>query len=261
MAPYRSSEGALGEVVRAHPWNASSSLLLIGAGFTALPLTLLALPRGDASDWTPMSYVGLAILVIVAPAIGIGMLVSAYRLRGNGVLVCERGLWHRWAGAETSVPWSEIASIRSSIVQNVRNGVAGPVHHDHRVTMRDGTELKITHGFDDVDGLMVDVRSRTREARLEHARALLDEKKPVPFGPLALTRRALEHGRLGSLPIARVGSVQVLGGMLSVYVPGEREAWITVRSAEVPNEDLLEPLVDELVAERREKRAKAAKPD
>lgn len=255
VAPYRESEGRLGAIVREHAWLGSGPLAWIGVVFVAIPaVVLLALPMGENDSF--MSYVGLAVFFVGLPALGVAMLVSAYRLRGNAVRLHERGLWHRWSGVESSVGYDEVVSIRSAVVQQIRNGIAGPVQHDDRVRTQNGRLLRITHGFSDVDALATELQRRTLAARLAHARARLAAKETLVLGPFELSRRALFHAGTGKLPLEAGPVFTVAGGIVTVHAD-EHGVWATERASEVPDLDMLEVLAPELT-ERRRRKARSA---
>lgn len=251
MAPYRESEGRLGEVVREHVWVGSGPLYGIGAAFVLVPvIVLVALPMGD--DWTPMSWIGAALFFLVGPGLGIAMIVSARKLRLNFTALHERGMFHRWAGVEREVAYDEVVSIESTVAQQVRNGVAGPVTHRHRVRTRDGGELPITHGFYQVDLLVLELRHRTFDARMAAARAELKEGKRVVRGAITLSRKSFACTGSGTLPIESLTSLAVEAGVVTVFASGHG-VWATVRASEVPDLDVVESLALELGERRRRK--------
>jgi len=241
--PYRTSpsHGPLGPLVREFRWAHTSRMVLISLIFF-MPLLALLVLTDDGNRDVPTILGGLLALVAM-PAGGVAILVSAYRLRKNYVRIHEHGFAHRWKDAERTMLYDDVTTIKSKIEQRVRNGIPGPITHRHEISAGKRGPLVITHGFEEVDALIGELRRRTAAPILARAREKLESGGTLDFGAVELSQKAGLQYRGNSLPLAEVGRAEIGGGSLSILAKGRAHPWVEVPYSEVENAETLVQLL------------------
>jgi hypothetical protein len=230
----------LGPPVRNFAWAHTPKMVVIGVFFFLPLLAPIFLPWGD--NWNFMSYLGAALMVLLMPGMGGYILLTAYRLRKNYVRVYQLGFEYRWNKMERVVLFEDVVSIKSKIEQKITNGIPGPVTHTHAITTTKGDTLPITHGFEDVVELMGEIRERSRAFILERSRETLEAGKKLTLGPVSFRKETGLQYAGKSLTRERLDRVEVRGGIISIFGEGA-PAWAEIPYGEVPNAELLEPLL------------------
>ncbi len=229
----------LGPLVRAFAWGHTPGMIAVGVLFFLPLLVPVFAPWGEGCS--AMTYLGAAAMLVGMPALGAYILRIAYRQRKNYVRVYELGFEYRWEDVERVVRFEDVTEIQSRIEQKITNGIPGPVTHQHTIRSTNGEALGITHGFKHVGELLGEIRDRSRGVVLERGRAAFAGGKSVKMGPLTLGNGEVRVGNL-RLPRGEVRRIEIAGGDISIFTDSARP-WVEVPYADVPNADLLEPLL------------------
>ena len=104
-------------------------------------------------------------MLIGMPALGVYMVITAIKQRSNFVRVHERGFVHRWKGVERTVFYEDVDDIQTRTVQTRMSS-----YDTHTIHTRRGAKLVVTHGYEDSDVLVREVRERSERAKSERAR-------------------------------------------------------------------------------------------
>lgn len=177
---------------------------------------------------------------IGAVLLGFAAYASFFALRKAtlSVTVHENGL--RWIerGAARNVFWEDIASITGAHTSRRVAGEEIARTNVHHLTLDDGRVLVMTNMLADVASLAERVERTLMARLLPRGRVELAAGKRVTFGPVTLTKDAIESGtKVVPLP----ARVVVEDGMIEI---GEGDTRIDVEWAKVPNARVLLALLD-----------------
>ena len=217
-------------------------------------------------------------------AMGVGFFRYARRTNRFRVFVHDGGLVSFRRGAYEVFPWDAITEVYQTLAEDypprksgasaylvglvvaAARGLALEVALPGGSTLRparmfvlhraDGARLRLGDFWDRLSELGLTILRETTRRQLPPALEAFDAGNAVRFGPLLVSREAIEFHR-DHLPGAEFGGFAVKKGTLYIRRKGRLLSWHSVRTGKVPNFLLLLTLGEELLRAQRDESARA----
>jgi hypothetical protein len=234
----------LGAFQRAYTAAPTVRKILLGGGLFLL--VLLGAGTAVLANSNPADLpVGAAVLGGLALLFGACVAFGVWRVRGEVRLFAD-GLAVKRGGEERVCHWDDVEALTGMVATTNRFGVRCYVGGPLVLTRRDGRQITISDGLEDVVQLGEVVTSAVLKRLLPEARAALARGDTVAVGPLRLDRLGVAQGDGDALPWGEVDEVAVVDDLLVIRRAGVPAPWFQAKLEKTPNAVLALDLAGEL---------------
>ncbi len=210
----------------------ASIVMIVGGVFLAIAIVVAIFAA------VPAAIAPATLGVFLFP---IGMWnVARLRAGARVVVIYPMGFAARVGEAVSVWPWGEITATftKDRMISGKRS-----FHHEHRLDVSKAsgeTVVLLGDHFDDASALAKRIKSKTSAALLSPLQKAYDAGQPVTFGPVTVSKEAIESGNR-RLAWGQVANVVVKDGRL-VATPRDGRP-LKVRTSQIPNVELLGVLI------------------
>jgi hypothetical protein len=202
--------------------------------------------RSSAADAAPIILIIGGLLVLA----GFWTLFNWLRNRGMFVQVYNDGL-ARINGSKIEVArWDDVREVWQSITKHYRNGVYTGTTYLYTLQTADGRRLRFSNEVKNIEQLGNTIQQQVSSRLLPKFVAAYNNGQAVPFGPFAISKDGVMHGKK-SLSWAEVEGVSINNGYIHFKKQGGWFNWANVAAAAVPNLLIFLSLVDHIVGLKR----------
>jgi hypothetical protein len=199
---------------------------------------------GPALVWR----VALPIILLSAATLAAGLIGVLARIRLGPLVVTtyERGLTVRRGRRGKLIRWSHIRYLRTAAVRYGFSGLSWGRRASITIALDSGEKFRFTTALTDIEGLIATVKGNVYPRMLEEYTRQFNDGNALSFGPLTLSRQAIQRGR-SQLEWTSLGRASLENGRL-VLTPraGADGSKIRIEAGRIPNVDLCLQFIEQL---------------
>jgi hypothetical protein len=175
------------------------------------------------------------IITLTAFAIGVGVVISAWRSWRLTAALFENGVAYQSRTGIQQASWSDVTAVWQRVTRHYTNGIYTGTTHNYTVQTNTGQKIVLDDRLGKgVEELGKAVQNGASNALFPRYWTAIQNGQRVDFGPLAMDNQKLYAGKK-ELPWNEIKAVKINKGQISIKKDKGWFSWASVTVPQVPN--------------------------